>query len=150
MFTDGQEIIDKIRKEAAALSEDLTVEEAPPSPKRRKIAVEDRIIEEFSNSNFTDQPIDEIDQYLNSFVVVPEPGGKIDLCKYWYENRESYPALYKLSLKYLCVPASSASAESKFSLAGFIINEKRSVIRPGIVDDLMLLKSLFDNPAVLK
>lgn len=150
MFTDGEQVIEEIRKEAAMLSVDLTVEEAPPPPKRRKIAVEDRIIEEFSNSNFTDRPIDEIDQYINSLIVVPESGGKIDLCKYWYENRELYPALYKLSLKYLCVPASSATAESKFSLAGFLINEKRNSLNPEVVDDVLLLKSVYDNPELLK
>lgn len=147
MFTDGQDIIDQIRKEAAMIS-DLNEEEHEPPPKRRKVSVEDRIIDDFCNSNFSDEPIDEIQQYLNSFVIVPETG-KIDLCQYWYENRELFPTLYKLSLKYLCVPAASASAESKFSLAGFVVNEKRHPINPGAVDDLLLLKSLFDKPDLL-
>lgn len=146
MFTDGKELIEQIRKEAAvfAVADDTDEEELPPPPKRRRVTGEDRIIEEFANSNFADAPIDEVQQYLNSYVVVPE-SGKIDVCQYWFENRELFPALYKLSLKYLCVPASSATAESKFSLAGFLINEKRVLMRPTVVDNILVLKSIFDS-----
>ncbi|KAG4068985.1 hypothetical protein HA402_005646 [Bradysia odoriphaga] len=146
MFTDGKELIEQIRKEAAvfAVADDTDEEELPPPRKRRRVTGGDRIIEEFANSNFADAPIDEVQQYLNSYVVVPE-SGKIDLCQYWFENRELFPALYKLSLKYLCVPASSATAESKFSLAGFLINEKRVLMRPTVVDNILVLKSIYDS-----
>lgn len=146
MFQDGDRLIEELRGEVEMVTvneEEEQEEEYRPRPKRRKVSPEDRIIDEFSNSNFGDQPLDEVQQYLNSFVIVPE--GKIDLCKYWYENRELFPVLYKLSLKYLCVPGSSATAESKFSLAGFLINEKRILLNPKVVDDLLLLKSMYDN-----
>lgn len=147
MFQDGDSLIEELRREAEIVTvdeeEDEEEEEYRPRPKRRKVAPEDRIIDEFCNSNFSNQPLDEVQQYLNSFVIVPK--GKLDLCKYWYENRKLYPVLYKLSLKYLCVPASSATAESKFSLAGFLINEKRILLDPHVVDDLLLLKSMYDN-----
>lgn len=149
MFADGEAMLQQIRREVALVTSDEDQEheeeeEYVPPSKRRKVSAEDRIIEEFSNSNFGDQPLDEVQQYLNSFVVVPE-NGKIDLCKYWYENRDLYPGLYKLSLKYLCVPAASATAESKFSLAGMVVNEKRTLLNPSVVDDLMVLKSVFDT-----
>lgn len=166
MFDNGDQLIEEIRKEAAALetsldgdaedgdaddgdaddrdAEDDDEQEYQPPRKRRKVNEEDSIIDEFCNSNFSDQPLDDVQQYLNSFVVVPQ-NGKIDLCKFWYEHREMYPALYKLSLKYLCVPASSATAESKFSLAGFLVNERRVLLDPDVVDSLMLLKSFFDS-----
>lgn len=136
MFADGEALLQQIRREVALVTSDEDQEheeEYVPPSKRRKVSAEDRNIEEFSNSNFGVQPLDEVQQYLNSFVVVPE-NGKVDLCKYWYENRDLYPGLYKLSLKYLCVPAASATAESKFSLAGMVVNEKRTLLGPSVVE----------------
>ena len=121
MFEDGDNLVEEIRREIESISvnggnngnEDEDEENYRPATKRRRVSREDSIIDEFSTSNFSDVTIDEVQQYLNSLVVVPT-NGKINLFQYWYENRELYPTLFKLSLKYLCVPASSATAESKF------------------------------------
>lgn len=69
--------------------------------------------------------LDEVQQYLIIIPVVVIKG-KIDLGKYWYENRKLFPVLYKLSLKYLCVPASSATAEDKFSIACFLESDRET------------------------
>lgn len=150
MFADGTELIAEIRSEASMVTADDDDDDDDdaevvyrPMRKRRKIDP-DRIIDDFSNSNFGDQPLDEVQQYINSFIVV-SPAGTIDLCKFWHDNRKVYPNLYKLSLKYLCVPASSASAESKFSLGGFVVNDKRVRLNPSVVNDILVLKSVFDN-----
>lgn len=119
MFEDGQRLINEIRNEVKMINPGESDEEDyQPPPKRKRVSLESRIIDDFSNSNFSDQPLDEVEQYLNSFVIVAE-SGKIDLCKHWFDNQELYPSLYKLSLKYLCVPASSTTAETKFFFTRF-------------------------------
>ncbi len=69
----------------------------------------------------------------------------IELCRWWFENRELYPKLYKLSLKYLCIPAGSATAETKFSLGGLVVTDTREALNPQSVNDVLVLKSVFDK-----
>lgn len=153
MFRDSERLLNEIRNEVAMVAVDTEDddeedndgedEEYQPPTKRRKVS----IIDEFSTGNFSndeDVPMDEVQKYLLSVVVVPDTE-PIDLCKYWYDNRDVYPRLYKLSQKYLCVMGSTATAESKFSIAGFLINERRVLLDPSVVNDLMILKSVFDN-----
>lgn len=62
MFEDGVRLIGELRREAEMVTVDEEEEdeekeeECLPRAKRRKISAEDRIIDEFCNSNFGDQP----------------------------------------------------------------------------------------------
>lgn len=116
MFVDGAILIEELRREAAMVDVEREEEEEDyvPQPKRREVTAEDLIIDEFCNSNFGDQPLDDVQQYLNSFVIVPESGERLTCASIGLKTA-NYFLLYKLSLKYLCVPAFSATAESKFS-----------------------------------
>lgn len=121
-------------------------------PKRRKlndseVLERDDIIDEFCNLD-EEVPMDEVQKYLESPIVIPKTG-HFDLCRWWYEKRKIYPNLYKMSLKYLCIPASSATAETKFSLAGFLVNEKKTCLNPNVVNNMLRLKSFYDNSDLL-
>ena len=64
---------------------------------------------------------------------------EIYIIRYWYENRNKFPLLYELSLKYLCIPATSTPSERVFSKAGEIVSIKRSKLKPKNVNNLIFL-----------
>ncbi len=47
--------------------------------------------------------------------------------------------MYELSLKYLCIPATSCASERVFSKAGEILSAKRSNLKPKNVNNLIFL-----------
>ncbi|XP_043069901.2 E3 SUMO-protein ligase ZBED1-like [Drosophila bipectinata] len=59
--------------------------------------------------------------------------------EYWRSNESDQPALAKLAKKALCVPATSTESERMFSKAGQIISERRSSLKPNIVDQLLFI-----------
>jgi hypothetical protein len=79
--------------------------------------------------------ISELNKYLSENVV--EKG--TDILKYWESNKSIYPRLFELSLKYLCIPATSCASERVFSKAGEIVSAKRASIKPKNVNNLIFL-----------
>lgn len=82
----------------------------------------------------------EIDNYLTCFV------GKnidIDILNFWKSQNEKFPLLSRLARRTLCIPASSASSERVFSVAGRIIEERRSRLKGETVDSLIFLHDYF-------
>ena len=57
----------------------------------------------------------------------------------WWEMRTQYIHLSSLAKKMLCIPATSVPSERVFSVAGNIINEKRSRLKPDNVNKLIFL-----------
>lgn len=80
----------------------------------------------------------EISRYSNTSVAYSE---NFDALKWWETYKMDFPTLYSLSRQILCIPASSASSERAFSLAGNIITEKRNKISPKKVNNLLFLHS---------
>jgi hypothetical protein len=58
-------------------------------------------------------------------TLVDGPSTSFDLLQWWLGNKQTYPSLYQLALKYLIIPASSAAAERQFSKAKRIQGERR-------------------------
>ena len=46
---------------------------------------------------------------------------------WWYENKSRYPNLCKLTLYYLCIPATLVPSERVFSISGHIVRAKKPV-----------------------
>lgn len=63
---------------------------------------------------------------------------KVDPTIWWIENKTTYPRLYKLFKRLSCIPASS---EREFSTAGNIITDKRSLILPNNVNDILVARN---------
>jgi len=55
---------------------------------------------------------------------------------------DSYPILRRLAKKYLSIPATSASVERLFSVAGAIIRARRSSLAAATVESLLLRSEL--------
>ena len=59
----------------------------------------------------------------------------------WWKNRQYlYPRISRIAKKILCVPSSSVSSERVFSLAGNVVNKKRSQLAPENINMMIFLK----------
>ncbi|CAI6367128.1 unnamed protein product [Macrosiphum euphorbiae] len=69
-----------------------------------------------------------------------------DILKYWKQNSNMYPYLYKIVRPYLSVVATSVPSEHLFSKAGNIMTEKRNRLKGEKLQQLLFLSSLhFDD-----
>ena len=59
---------------------------------------------------------------------------------FWAKNRERFPQLYKLALRVLSVPASSAPVERVFSRGGLIMRPHRARLGHKMLESLIFLK----------
>ncbi|KAL0883411.1 hypothetical protein ABMA27_016796 [Loxostege sticticalis] len=64
---------------------------------------------------------------------------------YWENRKHTYPDLYKMAMKYLCIPATSVPAERVFSKAGLLCNQRRNRLDPEKVDQILFLDSFTNN-----
>lgn len=90
----------------------------------------------FDNSDCLENQNTELQKYLKHIVV-----RDVDPKIWWPENIKLYPTLFKIFLKLSPVPATSASSERSFSHAGNIITDKRSVILPDNVNNLVVARN---------
>ncbi|XP_049302956.1 E3 SUMO-protein ligase ZBED1-like [Bactrocera dorsalis] len=63
---------------------------------------------------------------------------------YWDSKKATFPELYELSKKYLCIPATSVPSERVFSKAGQIINDRRNRLKGEKLDQILFLNSNFN------
>ena len=84
----------------------------------------------------------ELAKYLNSDKVSfnEDEDDDFDIIQWWHEYKVTYPVLSILARDVLSVPVSSISSESAFSLAGRILEERRTSLTPDMVRTLMTVK----------
>lgn len=78
-----------------------------------------------------------MDDYINYRIRA-----EVNPNDWWQEHSDRFPRLFKLFKKLSTIPATSASSERDFSHAGNIITDKRSMLLPKSVDDLIMAKSV--------
>lgn len=84
-----------------------------------------------------------IESELSRYLKHPIKQNIDNVNRWWLEHELVYPTLFKFYLKYSCVPASSASSERDFSTSGNILTDKRSVMLPSNVNDLIVARNKF-------
>jgi hypothetical protein len=94
--------------------------------KRTKYSLFDFLKEnQEANNEDSSEYLVELDKYLKEDL-----SNTGDIIEWWFENKKRYPRLYILSLKYLCIPATSVASERVFSKGGEIVSAKRSCLKP--------------------
>ncbi|KAK3108517.1 hypothetical protein FSP39_009667 [Pinctada imbricata] len=78
-------------------------------------------------------------EVANYFSTVTDTNENQTLLQWWMQNESVYPHVSILAKKYLAIPASSVPSERVFSLAGILINKKRSRLSPDNVDLFIFL-----------
>lgn len=83
------------------------------------------------------QPADsELDSYLRDSDSCED----IEKLLEWWEGQCSkYRGLSFLARKVLCIPSTSASSERNFSAAGYVLQERRTCLKPESLDNLLFL-----------
>lgn len=94
---------------------------------------------EFNNTARPDNnvaaAIRELDKYMDEEYLERQK----DPLLWWKERKALYPRVYKLALKRLCIVATSVPCERIFSATGQIINDRRTLLKPGKVESLVFL-----------
>jgi hypothetical protein len=62
---------------------------------------------------------------------------------WWKAHEIAYPELWRVALRYLSIPATTASVERLFSLAGAIVSSKRTKLSPEMIEVLATLHSVY-------
>lgn len=63
---------------------------------------------------------------------------------FWKQHKHTFPELYKLQLKYLCIPATSFPSDCVFSKAGLLTNDRRNKLSPKNLDYIIFLNSNYN------
>jgi hypothetical protein len=79
----------------------------------------------------------EVKLYLASSDATDVPDN--DILSYWRARRHQFPWLCTAVRKFLCIPATSTTAERVFSIAGLTVTAKRSRLSPERVDIIIFI-----------
>ncbi|KAK0134198.1 Zinc finger BED domain-containing protein 1 [Merluccius polli] len=101
--------------------------EPGPSRKRKKTTLSAFFGEDYAEGEPSD---DELERY---WADPPVPLTE-DPLMWWSGKERSFPKVYMLAMRFLCVPATSVPAERVFSAAGLIVSRLRSRLLPKHVD----------------
>jgi hypothetical protein len=82
----------------------------------------------------------ELAKYLNCDIVPHGDSEDFNILQWWNAHKLTYPVLFILAKDVLSVPVSTVSSESAFSLAGRILDERRTSLTPDMVRMLMTVK----------
>lgn len=63
---------------------------------------------------------------------------------FWRDHQKLMPTLAAIAIQVYCIPATSTPSERNFSVAGLIVNSKRSQIHPDNVDKVIFLHNNYD------
>ncbi|EXX53591.1 hypothetical protein RirG_242470 [Rhizophagus irregularis DAOM 197198w] len=90
------------------------------------------------NAKITAPIKDEFQHYLN---VTELPAlEEYDSFSWWFTNKNQYPILHQIAMKYLSIPATSVPSERLFSDAKNLITPQRTRLNSFLINQLMFLK----------
>ena len=64
-----------------------------------------------------------------------------NIYKWWNNNKNSYPILYKIAKDFLAIQSSSTSSEQLFSESAMVITKRRNRLNDDTVEAIMCIKS---------
>lgn len=95
---------------------------------------------QYSSPSAADSDVDN-DKMLELRAYMKEPIVNMNVCPmtWWRNNQHKYRVLAKLARKYLAIQGTSVASERVFSLAGHIINTKRTSLNETMVNMILCL-----------
>ena len=112
--------------------EEVAAPEPPTKRRRCNINAYDDIPEE-------GQALTEVDEYQQLSIRGRERD--LSLLQWWKQHANQFPALSTVAASVHCVMATSAPSERNFSVAGFVVSERRSSLKPSSVNDILFVNS---------
>ena len=107
-----------------------------PSPKRQKTDLLKCFADILEEAGVEVDTV--VDKYLAEPLIPFHRGNSLS---WWAENKLRFPALAKLSQKYLSAPPTSVPSERLFSGAGEIYDPKRNRLAPERAEMLLFIKN---------
>ena len=83
---------------------------------------------------------DEQESEAAAYLELPDVSMDTDILVWWAEHEEKFPHLSVMARQFLGVPATSASAERLFSIAGRVYDDLRQGMRPEMLEERMWAK----------
>ena len=84
-----------------------------------------------------DDEDDKIQSEAEMYLELPDEPMTTDVLKWWAAHESVFPRLSRMARQYLGCPATSASAERLFSIAGRAFDDMRQGMDDGILEMLM-------------
>lgn len=122
--------------EAAQCMNFSNVRSSQTPPKKRKRDMFSRIRELEMAAGVKEQQHDEVERYIRLGLL----DSKKNPLMFWKESSALFPVLSKLAQQYLSMPATSASVERLFSVAGAIISSRRASMKIETAEQLILYR----------
>lgn len=107
------------------------------APLTKKPKLDNRFME-FRNTNRKHEFCD-----YRKYLAMEDEG--LTILEFWKKNANNLPILSRLARKILSITPTSAPSERVFSLAGHIVSSRRTLLKAGSVNDMLLLHSQLDN-----
>lgn len=147
----------KLLQDKANSEENLQNKPLDPKPKRLKKETnlfsrfesdngeEDTTNENYSSSgseeyDFDIKKSDELDRYL--LIEIEKNNDATEPLKFWKNNRSQFPFLSQLARSILSIPATTTNVEREFSSAGWILNQRRTSLKPSELDKILFVRSM--------
>lgn len=86
----------------------------------------------------------DVDSEICEYMGESIPPIDVDILMWWSERSHKYPLLSVLARFILAIPASSAAPERNFSIAGYIVSDRRSRLSASTVEDILICKNNID------
>lgn len=83
-----------------------------------------------------------LDEELSKYLI--QKHNELDVLDFWKNNATSFTRLAAIAKVLLAIPATSASAESAFSVAGCLIRSRRASIAPHKVEKVLFIHDNYD------
>ena len=77
---------------------------------------------------------------LEAYLATPPLPDGMDVLQWWGENEDRFPNVARMAAQYLACPASSATVERFFSLAGRLLDKRSAAMKESTLEDRMWAK----------
>lgn len=114
----------------------------PPPEKRVRVSA-DTLSDVEDSSDEAPQYQDEVAAYIDHKTPKDD---HFDILSWWQDHAHLFPNIAQIARSILAIPASSAASERDFSCAGYVIQERRSQLKPSTVDDVLFFTQQFKTP----
>ena len=78
--------------------------------------------------------------HFKSLTMSKDDKEKCNVLQWWKANKSSFPCLFKAAVSFLHIPATSVPSERIFSLAGYVVCDRRSKLLAANVNKFIFLK----------
>lgn len=132
-----QEVIQGVKEIIEDLKFDTHGEDVEPTPAKWPT-----VLSKFSDWEDNEESVGSksLDIQIQEYMTMKlELSSQQKVLQWWNSHQSQFPALSNLARYVLCIPATSAPSERAFSLCGRILEERRSVLKPSSVSDILFL-----------